>query len=355
MATSARNPISHRRLSPPRLSGKPAAKPAAKLVAAMALALAASPFLLAPLPLQAQAPKPAVKAAGIPRTPWGAPDLNGLWNGNTMTPLERPAKYANQPFLTQQEAAALEKLQRETALLEDKVPEGDPGTYNQVWADPAFKLVPDHRTSLIVNPPDGKIPFTPEGRRAQTRAAARYGKGPFNSYLDFDTGERCLTDGLPIYFGGYNNNYQFFQTRDSVAILHEYYHEARIIPLDGRPHNSIEQWSGDSRGHWEGDTLVVETTQFAAKGHYEWAAAWRAARATTRLVERFTRKPNSIEYEFTWEDPTMFTSPWTARWPLSRQQDIGVTQGPIYEYSCHEGNYALQHVLSGARAKDTKK
>jgi hypothetical protein len=318
----------------------------------LALALAAVMPLEAQTPVARKRPVGAAKGARIPRMPWGVPDLNGLWNGNTMTPLERPEKYANQPFLSEQEAAALEKAQREAVLSEDKVPEGDPGTYNQTWMDPAFKVVPDRRTSLIVEPADGKMPFTPEGQRTEARARARYGKGPYNTYRDFDTGERCITDGLPIYFGGYNNNYQIFQTREFVAILHEYYHEARIIPLDGRPHDGISQWAGDGRGHWEGDTLVVETTQFADKGHYEWAAAWRAARSTTRLVERFTRKANSIEYQFTWEDPSMFRHPWTARWPLSRQADIGVTEGPIYEYSCHEGNYALQNVLSGARAKE---
>ena len=357
METSARNPLSEKIFFVAHLF-------VGRVGGALALALAA----LAVFPVHAQtsarssaqttAASPrkgsgtAAKGTMIPRTPWGTPDLNGVWNGNTMTPLERPDKYANKPFLTEQEAAALEKAQRDTALLENKATPGDPGTYNQSWTDPAFKLLPDRRTSLIVDPPDGRIPFTPEGRRVQTRSISRYGKGPYNSYLDLDTGERCITDGLPIYFGGYNNNYQIFQTRNYVAILHEYFHEARIIPLDGRPHDSMPQWLGDGRGHWEGDTLVVETTKFADKGQYEWAAAWRAARSTTHLIERFTRKANSIEYQFTWEDPTMFTRPWTARWPLSRQVDIGVTRGPIYEYSCHEGNYAMEGVLRGARAKE---
>jgi hypothetical protein len=137
-----------------------------------------------------------------------------------------------------------------------------------------------------------------------------------------------------------------------VAILHEYYHEMRIIALDGSPHNTVPQWQGDSRGHWEGDTLVVDTTNFADKSQYEWQDAWRAARATTHLVERFTRKPTSIEYQFTWEDPSMFARPWTARWPLNDQAAVGVTKGPLYEYACHEGNLAMEHVLSGARAKE---
>jgi hypothetical protein len=299
------------------------------------------------------APTPA--KSEVPRTAWGAPDLNGLWTGNTMTPLERPAQYADKAVLTVEEAAAAEKQQTETALVDRPPREGEPGTYNQIWTDPSFKVVPDRRTSLIVDPPDGKIPFSAEGRKAETRSRERYGKGPYNNYTDLDTGERCITDGVPVYYNGYNNNYQIVQSEDSVAILHEYYHEARIIPLDGRPHGSIPQWLGDGRGHWEGDTLVVDTVQFADKNekiNYEWANAWRASRATTHLIERFTRKGDSIEYEFTWEDPTMFARPWTARWPLNTQAAVGVTQGPLYEYACHEGNLAMPHVLSGARAKE---
>jgi hypothetical protein len=164
-----------------------------------------------------------------------------------------------------------------------------------------------------------------------------------------DTGERCLTDGIPIFNSGYNNNYQIFQAKDHVAVLHEYFHEVRIIPLDGRPHGSVPQWLGNSRGHWEGDTLVVETTNFADKGHYLWAAPWRASRTTTKLTERFTRLADSIEYSFTLEDPDIFTRPWTAKWPLSRQVEMGVTEGPLYEYACAEGNHALMGVLAGAR------
>jgi hypothetical protein len=297
----------------------------------------------------------AAPATGIPRTAWGAPDLNGLWNGNSMTPLERPAQYADKAFLTEDEAAALEKRQRETALVDRPPREGEPGTYNVIWTDPSFKVIADRRTSLIVDPPDGKIPFTPEGRKAETRARERYGKGPYDSYTDLDTGERCITDGVQIHFNGYNNNYQIVQTPDHVAILHEYYHEFRIVPLDGRPHANVPSWLGDSRGRWEGDTLVVETTNFAEKSEkagIEWASAWRATRATTRLVERFTRKADHIEYEFTWSDPTMFSRPWTARFNLNRQAVMGVTEGPLYEYACHEGNYAVPNTLSGQRAKD---
>jgi hypothetical protein len=323
------------------------------------LAVVAGIGSFAAVPLAAPFQKPAAAVAGalaatttIPRTPWGAPDLNGVWTGNTMTPLERSEANADKLLLTPAEVAAAEKRQAETALLDRPPSEGDPGTYNQIWTDPAFRTVPDGRTSLIVDPPNGRIPYTPQGRKLQEYVRAQRGNGPYDSPADLDTGERCLTDGVPVYFNGYNNNYQIFQTPDHVAILHEYFHEVRIIPLDGRPHVHVAQWLGDGRGRWEGDTLVVETVKFAEKGPYIWAAAWRASRATTRLVERFTRRADTIDYSFTWEDPTMFTQPWTARWPLSRQAAIGVTEGPLYEYACHEGNYAITNVLKGARAKE---
>ncbi len=167
---------------------------------------------------------------------------------------------------------------------------GDPGTYNRIWLNPATKVVPTRRTSLIVDPPDGRLPFTGEGRSHYARSAARYGVGPRDSSVGLDTGERCLTDGLPLpYWTGYNNNYQVFQTRDYVVILAEMFRDRRIIPVDARSHGTVPQWLGDPRGRWEGDTLVVETTSFVDKAHYWWATAWRAARPTLRLTERFTR------------------------------------------------------------------
>jgi hypothetical protein len=330
------------------------------IVSASLLACASFVSMAAAQSAQASKATPSQKPAAAPskavaRTAWGAPDLSGLWNGNSMTPLERPAQYADKAILTEEEVAAAEKKQRETALEDRPARDGDPGTYNQIWTDPAFKMLGDRRTSLIVDPPDGKIPFTAEGRKAETRSRERYGKGPYNTYTDLDTGERCLTDGVEIYHGGYNNNYQIVQTKDYLAILHEYYHEYRIIPLDNRPHSSVPQWLGDGRGRWDGDTLVVDTVSFAEKGEkigYEWSNAWRASRATTHLVERFTRKGDHLEYEFTWSDPTMFTRPWTARFNLSTQAAVGVTEGPLYEYACHEGNLAMPHVLSGSRAKE---
>ena len=306
--------------------------------------------------LAAQTQKPTANAAAasapskaIPRTAWGAPDLNGIWTGNIMTPMERSEANKNKEFLTPEEVAADEKRQAETALVDRAPAAGNPGTYNNIFTDPAFKGVPDHRTSLVVDPPNGRIPYTPEGRKIQQSSRST---GPYNTAADMDTGERCITDGIPIFNGGYNNNYQIFQTKDYVVILHEYYHEARIIPLDGRPHGDSPQWLGDARGHWEGDTLVVDSVNFADKGHYLWSAAWRASRPTTHLIERFTRKADTIEYSFTLEDATMYTQPWTARWPLSKQAAVGVTEGPLYEYACHEGNHAIVGALKGSRVQE---
>jgi hypothetical protein len=323
------------------------------LAAVIGVALVAA--TAACLALRAEEPtRSALKPETAPRTAWGDPDLRGVWTGSSITPLERPDQFAGREFLTDQEAAAIEERAARDRV--DRPPRpGDPGTYNQIWFDPASKVVPTRRTSLIVDPPDGKLPFTTEGRIHQTRSAARYGVGPRDSWLDLDTGERCLTDGLPLpYWTGYNNNYQIFQTRDYVVILAEMFRDRRIIPLDGRSHGNVPQWLGDSRGRWESDTLVVETTTFADKTGYWWATAWRASRPTLRVTERFTRvDPETINYQFTMDDPSMFTRPWTAAFPLTTNQaSRGVTVGQLYEYACHEGNYALPNVLAGARAKD---
>ena len=291
----------------------------------------------------------------VPRTPWGDPDLQGVWTGSTLTPLERPRELAGKEFLSDAEANTLEERATAAALVERPDRAGDPGTYNQVWFDNGTAILPNRRTSLVVDPPDGRIPFTPEGRRHSEITTARYGVGPRDSWLDIDTGERCLTDGLPLRFSGYNANYLIVQTPDVVAILGEMFRDLRIILLDGRPHGTIPQWLGDGRGRWEGDTLVVDTTSFAEKAHYWWGSgAWRASRHTLHLVERFTRvDAETIDYEFTMEDPVMFARPWTAAFPLTTDQaSRGVTAGPLYEYACHEGNYAVANVLSGARAQE---
>lgn len=287
-----------------------------------------------------------------PRTPWGTPDLQGQWTGSTITPLERPARFKDKAVLSVEEARALELEARKRAEEEPQVDAGDPGTYNQVWFDPAAAVVSDRRTSLIVDPPDGRLPLTPEGRRLSQEAATHYGRGARDNPEDFDTGERCLTDGLPLpYWTGYNNNYLIIQTPQHVILQAEMFHDVRIIPIDGRPRINQPQWLGESRGRWEGNTLVVETESFADKSKYWYATSWRQARPTLKLVERFTRVDDeTLDYEFTMTDPVHFTRPWTARLPLSTSQaSRGVTEGPLYEYACHEGNFSIVNVLRGAR------
>ena len=311
-------------------------------------------LLLVPLPAAGQTPTAPADVLTQFRTPWGDPSLQGIWTNATITPLERPPELADKPFLTEEEVAALEQRAQQDLFVERAPRPGDVGTYNRVWGDRGTRVA-SGRTSLIVDPPDGRIPYTPEGRKTQQLADATYGLGAFNSHLEIDTGERCLTDGLPFVPYFYNNNYQILQTPEHLAILHEMYQEVRIIPLDGRPHldQNVGQWLGDARGHWEGDTLVVETTNFDDKTSYRWADNWRASRPALHLVERFTRvDAETIDYRFTVTDPTMFTRPWTAAAPLWANRAAGATVGQLYEYACHEGNYAMGNVLSGARAQE---
>jgi hypothetical protein len=308
-----------------------------------------------------QSPSGAASTWTPPRTPWGEPDLQGIWNIETITPLERPKEFAGREFLTAEEAAALERQVAQSRV--DRPPRaGDPGTYNQFWFDRGTKVVGTRRTSLIVDPPDGRIPWRPdvqqrETARAETRRALLEGRVSHESASDLDTGERCLTDGLTMVpLQGYNMNYQILQTPGYVVIVHEMFHDVRIIPTDGSRHvgQDIRQWLGDARGRWEGDTLVVDTTNFADKANYWWAAAWRASRATLHLVERFRRvDADTIDYQFTMDDPTMFTRPWAAAVPMTTNQAArGVAVGRLYEYACHEGNYSIVNVLSGARARE---
>lgn len=284
-----------------------------------------------------------------PRTPDGQPDLQGIWTNATLTPFERPAVWEGKQFLTEQEAADYEKrvLQDNNRDRRGSTAEADvAGAYNDFWFERGTKVVPTRRTSLVVDPPDGKVPpLTPQARdAAATRAevARRPPTGP----EDFGLPERCIlwpTAGPPMVPSGYNNNYQILQNSQYVTILSEMIHDVRIIPLDGSPHlpENIRLWMGDSRGHWEGNTLVVDTINFTGKTHF------RGADQNLHLVERFTRTdPETILYRFTVDDPTAFTKPWTAEVPMTR------TAGPIYEYACHEGNYSMLNMLRGARAQE---
>ncbi|MGH9559118.1 MAG: hypothetical protein ACRD30_07745 [Bryobacteraceae bacterium] len=281
------------------------------------------------------------------------PDLQGIWTNATLTPLERPAQFAGKPTITIDEARSLaaQDLQRLNADRRDGGAQTDVGrAYNNLFYDRGTQLASINgviRTSLIVDPPDGQIPaLTPQAQKRleQTREYAR--EHPADRAQDRGLTERCLlwqTAGPPMMPGPYNNNYQIVQTPGSVMILSEMIHDARIIPLDGRPHlpSSVRQWMGDSRGHWEGSTLVVDTTNFSDNTHF------RGADRNLHLVERFTRlDPNTLLYRFTVDDPGTFTRAWTAEIPMRR------TAGPIYEYACHEGNMALPDILAGARAQE---
>jgi hypothetical protein len=220
--------------------------------------------------------------------------------------------------------------------------------YNSFWQDHGRPRQVSNRTSLIVDPPDGQLPFTPNAKKAEARAAARYGVGPFESYLDPDTGERCLTDGVTgmMWQGPNGGHNRIAQSPGYVTILHEEYRDRRVIPVDGRPHGSIRQWFGDAVGRWEGETLVVDTTNFVDRTNYEWANIWTRPSESLHLVERFKRvDAATIEYTVTVDDPTTFTRAWTAMIPITKLPDD--TQ--IYEYACHEGNYAMPNLLRGGR------
>ncbi len=310
-------------------------------------------------PLAALAQKAATSSLA-PRTPWGDPDLQGIWNNSTITELQRPESLAGKPVLADDEAAALERKTAQNRV--DRPPAaGDPGTYNQFWFDRGAKVVPTRHTSLIVDPPDGKLPsLTPAGQKRDAErfkrlgptATGSSGNGPFDTYEDISVVTRCITRGLPnaMFPGGYNNNYEIVQVAGSVVLLSEMMHDVRVIPLDGRPHLSpnIRQWMGDSRGHWEGNTLVVDVTNFPDRDVTGFGVPYRYSETShLHLVERFTRvNANELDYEVTVDDPSTFTRKWTASIPMVKSEE------PLYEYACHEGNYSLTNMLKGSRAED---
>ena len=280
-----------------------------------------------------------------PRTGWGDPDLQGRWTNTTTTPLERPSDLAGRELLSEEERAALDEagdVAREQRGVAAGT--GETGSYNNFWVERGVRMA---RTSLIVDPPDGRLPpFTPfEAARRPARESyrTRVPAGPEDRNLY----ERCISRGMPgtMMPGFYNHNYQIFQAPGYVIVFQELIHEARIIPLDGRPHvpGSIRLWMGDSRGHWEGDTLVVVTTNFGPK-----TSSW-GSRDTLHLTERYTRvDADTIDYRFTIDDPHTFTRPWTVARPMTRIAD----RRSIFEYACHEGNYSMEGILAGARAAE---
>jgi hypothetical protein len=290
-----------------------------------------------------------------PRTPDGRPDLQGIWTNSTMTPLERPRALGDKAFFTPQEAAEREKrtLQEVSTDRRDGPAEVDVNrSYNELWRERGHLLL---RTSLIVDPPDGRLPaMTPEAQqreKARAEDRRRRGPDPADSWTDRNLAERCITRGAPKIPGGYNNNFQIYQTHDSVVIVQEMIHEARVIRLDGSPHLDVKVrlWMGDSRGHWEGDTLVVDTTNYNDKIISNSFNCCPAAASGLHVVERFRRvDADHIDYRYTVEDPNTYTRPWTAEVPMTR------TDEPLYEYACHEGNYALRDILAGARVKEAE-
>ena len=304
------------------------------------------------------APAAAAQPAGggdAPRTAWGAPDLGGVWDFRSITPFERPEALGDRQLLTDEDAAAVREEADETWRgIQDGNDAMPTGSYNEAWYD-VQGVGEDRRTSLVVDPPNGRMPaFTAgEQRRMAEQARVRHGLGlhelTYGGWVaDMGPGHlavRCIVgfnSGPPMTPSAYNNNMQLFQTEDHVVVLNEMVHSARVIPIDGRQRldAGIRQQMGDSRGRWEGDTLVVETQNFLRGTGFQGGQTG----AHFRLEERFTRiDADTLMYEATVDDPTVWTTPWTFQL-LMNQNDQ-----PLYEYACHEGNYGIYNILTGAR------
>jgi hypothetical protein len=305
--------------------------------------------------------KATTKKSSAPRTPWGDPDLQGVWNDATSTPLQRPSGVGSKDVLNDEEAADFQ-AQLANDLSRDRRDGGADvdvnRAYNEHWMDARrLAITVDHRTALIVDPPDGRIPplvpLSPERERARTARAgsnARFNAGLPDTYHDMSLPVQCIirTDSPPYLPTIYNNDFQIFQSPGYVVIGPEMIHSARTIPLDGRPHlgKNLHQWLGDSRGHWEGDTLVVETTNFRTD---DGVVFQNANPDTFKITERFTRlDATTLSYEFTVEDPQTWTRPWTAIIPWTKIDP----KEQMYEYACHEDNYDIVHFLTGARKRE---
>ena len=302
--------------------------------------------LVAPVSGQSSGTDTGNRHANVAPTPWGDPDLQGTWDFRTITPLERPSEFMGREFLSKEEVAALNEDAATRASSERRgqltVQRDLDLAYDQFWWD---RGTSDGRTSLIIDPSDGRIPFTSAGReRIDARMAQR--ERPAQGPEDRSPGERCVHHtkaGPPMSAGGYNNHLRLLQTADYVVIVTEQIHDARIIPMDGRPQiaEHIRQWMGSSRGRWEGDVLVVETTHFNGKASYQGSSEY------FHLVERFNRvAADTIQYTYTVTDPAIYTRPWTA--------SLGMKplDGEMFEFACHEGNYGMFGILSGARAEE---
>ncbi len=290
-------------------------------------------------------------AAEPPRTPWGAPDLNGVWQFALATPLERPEEFADKTHFSEAEAAAYLTGSRDR--LENLIAYFDGGEEEFVGVEPWFEsdqpLTKDRRTSLIYEPDNGKIPPLTPVAIARMEAARQLELSPPAGPEDRPLAERCLmgfVTGPPLTTViDYNSNLQIFQSEDTIVLLNEMVNDSRIIPLDGRPHLSenVRQWLGNSRGRWEGDTLVVETRNFSDR------TTFNGSGMNMQLTERFTRtNEDEIDYDYRIEDPDSFAAPWAVRIPMR------LTNLPIYEYACHEQNRSMTFMLSGARAEEAR-
>jgi hypothetical protein len=328
------------------------------VIALLGFAIAASNAQVAPTvdAVQATIASPVPRRGSLPRTADGHPDFHGYWTNDTFTPLERPPELADKEFFTEAEAGAELKKRLERYLGQSK---SDVHYDDAIWQGETYEKEPNRRTSLIFDPPNGHIPAltADASKRLAARVKAQQ-RGPADDPEIRSLAERCISwgnVGPPMLPPTYNANLQILQTRTHVIIFHEMIHDARIIPLDARPHlpPTVRRLAGDSVGHWEGDTLVVDTTNFSDKTNF------RGAPRSTRqdiyasdalhVVERFTRTdPNRIQYQFTVEDPATWTRSWSGEVPLRR------FEGPLFEYACHEGNYGLANILRGARTLEKK-
>jgi hypothetical protein len=289
-----------------------------------------------------------------PRTPWGHPDFRGTWTNATLTPLQRPVELGDKEFYTPEEREAFAQARRAATTADRPLAPGEVGSYGDVFFERGTSGVKTGRTSLVIEPRNGRIPvLTPVAQQAVERRTAHMAAHPADRPSDRWLTERCILFGatVPMLPEPYNNNYQIFQTPEHIVVLVEMNHDARIIPLDdaGPLSSAIAQWTGDSRGHFEGDTLIVETRNFKFNEQSRFGVGYLngVSDENLRVVERFARLGrDTIMYRATIEDPTVFASPWTVEIPFTP------SSGPLFEVACHEGNLGLANILSGHRAEE---
>ncbi|MSV35338.1 MAG: hypothetical protein EXQ47_07030 [Bryobacterales bacterium] len=293
-----------------------------------------------------------VYAQAPAKTPDGQPDIQGIWTNPTITPFERPVELGNKATLTEAEVREMERKAAANSV--DRAPKpGDPGSYNRAWTDAGTKVVSTRATSLVVEPANGRVPVKASAEARRNYDLAHVG----DSWEHMSTWDRCITRGVPagMFPAGYNNAYQILQTPGYVTILYEMIHETRVIPTGNSPHlpSNIRLWNGDSRGHWEGNTLVVDITNYNNKGWIATSGATQRIRGIhisekLHVVERFTRTDaDTLLYEVTIEDPETYERPWKVSIPLSRDPEY-----KLYEYACQEGNMAVENILRGGRKQD---